>query len=521
VIALARGPATFALTADPEAVIDGLCALLPARRDQPPDEHLLLLDTPDGRLVAAGALLLRGAGEGPVEVRLRQDGAPDLSVLAPAPPAFARGLPPGELRTRLLDLAEMRRLLPVLELQHCTRGLDVLDEERKTVARVRLQLTSVRPYGADGSWETLPASLTLEPLRGYDEAAAAVLAVLHSRPGLQAEEENANARLRTVAARTLPPPPPVPGADVRHGLRADEALRRILRAHLATMRWNEPGLRADLDSEFLHDWRVAVRRTRCMLGQIKRVFPAAERDRFRTELGWLARATGPVRDLDVFLLLLEDVAEGSDSIGDLAPIIADLRQRHREEHALLVAALDSPKARDLLSAWDEFLSRKPGRHPGARDALLPLGELAAARLRKLHRRIVRDGESLGPTAPAAALHELRIAAKKMRYVLDAARRLFETEPADAVLAALKKLQSVLGEAHDAHVQAGLLDEVARRLAGEGANASVLLAAGRLAERLSSREAGARAAFAERLSAFSAPATRKSVERLWKPRKGGR
>ncbi len=78
----------------------------------------------------------------------------------------------------------------------------------------------------------------------------------------------------------------------------------VHRAHLAAMRWNEAGLRADLDSEFLHDWRVAVRRTRCLLGQLKQVFPAGETRRLRSELGWLARLTGPLRDLDVFLLLL-------------------------------------------------------------------------------------------------------------------------------------------------------------------------------------------------------------------------
>ena len=44
---------------------------------------------------------------------------------------------------------------------------------------------------------------------------------------------------------------------------------------LQTLRINEDGVRKDLDSEFLHDFRVAVRRTRSALSQIKGVFPAA------------------------------------------------------------------------------------------------------------------------------------------------------------------------------------------------------------------------------------------------------
>ncbi len=512
--------ATFTLQTEPDALLDGLCALLPARRDEPRPEFLLLLDTPDGRLTRAGTLLLRGAGEGPVDVRLQQDGEAELALRVPAPPAFARELPQGALRTRLLELAEVRRLLPLLEVEHRAHGLDVLDGEHKTVAHLRVRSARVRRTGGESEWETLPAALTLDALRGYDAAADAVLAVLNSRPGLQPAPDDEAARLRAAAARALPPLPPAPGTDVRHGLRADEALRRILRAHLAAMRWNEPGLRADLDTEFLHDWRVAVRRTRCVLGQIKDVFPDDETQRFRTQLGWLARATGPVRDLDVFLLLLEEVADEPAPIADLQPLAAHLRRRHREEHALLVSALDSPRARELLSAWEEFLARPPERKPAARHALEPLGELAAARVRKLYRRIVRDGETLGSDAPAAALHELRITAKKMRYVLDAARRLFEAGPADSLLVALRRLQSVLGEAHDAHVQAGMLAEASRQLS-EGAEPATLLAAGRLAERLAAREAAARALFTERMREFAAPATRKDVARLWKPGKGGR
>ena len=49
---------------------------------------------------------------------------------------------------------------------------------------------------------------------------------------------------------------------------------RSTRALLDIMVANEPGMRADLDTEFLHDYRVSLRRTRSLLGQIKNVFPA-------------------------------------------------------------------------------------------------------------------------------------------------------------------------------------------------------------------------------------------------------
>ena len=54
-------------------------------------------------------------------------------------------------------------------------------------------------------------------------------------------------------------------------MRTDAALRRILVALLAAMRANEDGTRRDLDPEYLHDFRVAIRRTRSCLGQVKGV----------------------------------------------------------------------------------------------------------------------------------------------------------------------------------------------------------------------------------------------------------
>lgn len=508
-----------------DALLAGLAALRPAEAAPGAHERLSLLDTPDGRLHEAGALLeAANQGDG-VQLRLRCGGQPELRQDAPAAPAFARDLPPGPLRAALRELADVRRLQPRLDVERRTAGLDLHDARRKTVARLRLEELRTRPSGAAGAWHPLPARLELQPVRGFAREAAALLAVLRSRPGLRETASGAPDALLAALSHTLPAPPPVPGADLRAGLRADEALRRVHRAHLAAMRWNEAGLRAALDTEFLHDWRVAVRRTRCLLGQLKQVFPAGEARRLREELGWLARLTGPLRDLDVFLLLLQDAGEGPAAIEGLQPLLRRLQERQADEHARLVEGLDSPRARELLAEWEAFLARAPARRPEAPRAKEPLAELAARRVRKLHERIAAAGAALGPAAPAPELHALRITAKKMRYVLDAARRVLAAEPAAAVLAALKRLQQALGDANDAHVQAGLLVQAVAELQADGrAPPDTLQAAGRLAERLSAREAAARAHFAAHMAAFSAPETRAALAALvprGKGRRGGR
>ena len=70
---------------------------------------------------------------------------------------------------------------------------------------------------------------------------------------------------------------------------------------------NLEGTIADIDSEFLHDLRVSVRRSRSVQRELKRVFPPDELAHYRAEFRWLQQATGDVRDLDVHVLEFDDM----------------------------------------------------------------------------------------------------------------------------------------------------------------------------------------------------------------------
>ncbi|RWX49302.1 CHAD domain-containing protein, partial [Candidatus Electrothrix communis] len=84
------------------------------------------------------------------------------------------------------------------------------------------------------------------------------------------------------------------------------ATKTIYRDLLAIMRKNEQGILDDLDSEFLHDFRVAIRRTRSGLDMIKNVLEPKISTRFKEEFRFLGKITGPMRDLDVYLLMEDD-----------------------------------------------------------------------------------------------------------------------------------------------------------------------------------------------------------------------
>ena len=77
----------------------------------------------------------------------------------------------------------------------------------------------------------------------------------------------------------------------------------------------------DIDTEFLHDLRVAVRRTRSALKLAGDALPAGLAARFSPEFKWLGDLTTPTRDLDVYLLGYQDMADGlvSAKPAELAP----------------------------------------------------------------------------------------------------------------------------------------------------------------------------------------------------------
>ena len=65
---------------------------------------------------------------------------------------------------------------------------------------------------------------------------------------------------------------------------AELALKSIFKKLLASMLMNEAGIKRDIDTEFLHDYRIAVRKSRSALSQVKNVFSPETARKFRQEL---------------------------------------------------------------------------------------------------------------------------------------------------------------------------------------------------------------------------------------------
>ena len=225
-------------------------------------------DTFDGRLRAAGLACVCSDGrlvllDGDAETAWARlsDGRDRLLV---------RDLPPGALRDALAAVVDVRALLPVAEVRARTRTLALLDDEHKTVVRAIVEELSV--VRARRRPQPLEPRLRLVPVRGYDKALARVRHALEQRVGLRP------------AARPLLDEAIIASGGTPGGVsskveielvaqeRGDVAASVVLRRLLAVIEANLPGALGDVDAEFLHDLRVAVRRSRAVQRELRRVF---------------------------------------------------------------------------------------------------------------------------------------------------------------------------------------------------------------------------------------------------------
>jgi CHAD domain-containing protein len=301
-------------------------------------------------------------------------------------------------------------------------------------------------------------------------------------------------------------------------LQADEpafdGYRRVLANLAATIVLNQPGAVAEVDPEYLHELRVAVRRTRSILSQSRRVLPDDVRDAQRKAFGWLGVATGPARDLDVYALewptYVRRLPQDDDEA--LRPVCDAIERRRRSTHATLAKDLTGDRYQKLMARWTSWLAEPAPGGPAAAD---PLGRIVASRIRKAQRGVLRDGRAIHPESPAERLHDLRKDAKKLRYLLECFGSLFEPKPRKAFVKRLKALQDNLGEHQDAEVHAAQLRDIARRLDARKRSVptETTAAIGRLTEHLEQRGTAARAEFHERFVDYDAKATAAALDVL--------
>ncbi len=264
-------------------------------------------------------------------------------------------------------------------------------------------------------------------------------------------------------------------------------VRVLLDKRLRSLLHHEAGTRSGADIEDLHQMRVAVRRMRAALKSARPLLDAAWSDELRAELGWLGRALGPSRDLDVMIDRLRGEVAGlppaEQSAGDV--LVERVEQERADARRAMTAELDDARYTTLVRRL-ECAVAEPLPEPPLHVARPELVDLVRAEARKLDKAVRRAGDD----PPDMTLHDLRIRTKRLRYtgeLVEPAMRTAKgkrTAAAKAVRKALQAaaaLQDVLGDHQDAcvaeHHIRQLLDDL-----GEAPDAHVVFVGGRLVER---------------------------------------
>lgn len=309
-------------------------------------------------------------------------------------------------------------------------------------------------------------------------------------------------------------PPAAPG--LVPAMRADEALQFLGRHQLGKMLGAQSGVVLDLHPEHVHDFRVAVRRTRSLIGQLRTALLGSVHDHFKAEFGWLADVTGPTRDLDVLSEAMKGYAQWVSpeiQTRGLAALESHLVRLRGPAHRLLVQALESERYRLLVREWQGFLSAPLPYTPHTETAGYSIESVARQRIAHKAQRIFRKRGHIGTHTPPAELHRLRIEFKKLRYLLEFFRDLFSAEVIDPLIAQLKQIQDGLGAINDLRTHHALLIGFATDPGALAAEPHALVATGEILRGLTQQSDQHIERFAKTFRAFTRKTNRRTYARL--------
>lgn len=429
------------------------------------------------------------------------------SADTPQIPKFAEDFPEGALRTQLGDLTDIRALRKTASVNLKRDFFEAHDASRRIVFRLsvcRIASTRLRKVRTT-LVEILPVAGVKIDMRTVTQALLAA--------GCRPTHENLVQEAYKIC-RVRPAPYSL---KLRLAFAPETHARTILleifSSLLSIARWNEEGIIKDIDTEFLHDYRVSLRKLRSVTGQMTGVFPEHLTEAWKKQIGDLCRATNALRDLDVYLLSrrrLENMLP-EELRGGLESFFAALRVERGIEAERVAGFMRSAAYKNQISALQDAWASSHSIEPSPNSAR-PILEVAGERIHKRFRRIRKAARSITPDTPDSAIHSIRIDCKKMRYLLECFGQLFPPDSVDPLASGLSRLQNRLGRYNDTSLQQDyLLQHAGRHL--ESGDTRLALSLGGLIGSLHHEHAALREKLCASLDAFSRGANNRRAASL--------
>jgi CHAD domain-containing protein len=362
---------------------------------------------------------------------------------------FPDDLADGPVKLQLHQLDSLRAYSPLRSFPGKLVSAALLDDQEKTVGRLLLYNLQ-RPKKA--------ACLGIvQPLRGYDEECELLMGALQSAGAAVGDDLGTLYALLDLPLSTYTAKPDL---ELDDQATAKDSVAHIISVFLGVATANEHGIIDDLDTEFLHDYRVSLRKVRSALSLFAGVYEEQWTIRLKLELATLMRATNRLRDLDVYLLAKKNFSEllPTTNRAGLAALFSYLARERRKEHKNVVAQLSSAAYRAQMDQL-RLLFERPGQLPEGPEGGSVFRPYAAELILARYRKMSRAGRKIDGSTPDEKVHRLRIHGKKLRYLLEFSGGLFAEAEVKMLIKALKGLQDNLGNFNDYSVQQCFLKQL--------------------------------------------------------------
>jgi len=485
---------------EPDPLIADIGEVFPTVIEQVQTTLRTWFDTFDWRLYQRGFYLYYDGVDWNLLKKESEDVVASHTTKVASGTYFAWDFPASRIRSILEPILEMRRLLPLVVHDSSATCLRILNKDEKTVVQVFLEEHKLTDH------KSVLRTVRLQNVRGYEKNFRELSRFLGNY-GIRQKADLFYPFTKGVELGGRQPLDYTSRFDIslKPEFSARSAMIVIYRQLLDTMQRNESGVLDDLDSEFLHDFRVAIRRTRSGLGQVKKVLSKGITDRAKKDFAWLGSITGPTRDLDVYLLYEKNyrprLPDGLQ--GGLDIFFADISERRIIARRKLVQHMQSGKYNQILSTWHDHLYSET-ENEEAENSGIPVVDLSRDIISQKYRKIIKDGKAITLSSPDEHLHRLRIECKKLRYILEFFSSLFPQKDMKQVIKLLKRLQNNLGEFNDLSVQQDMLRNYHTTLRpGSRKNQDLAASLGGLLTNLYHEQQKVRSGFALRFSEFSA------------------
>lgn len=413
---------------------------------------------------------------------------------------------------KIKDIVQHRVLLRICKCRNRCEVYAILNTDGKTVINMfyhRLAISN------NDKSEYSASIIRLLPLRGYSDDLKFVRSKLFNS-GFTGEPYNYLEFIYNYFGR-------VPGQfsskikiQLTPVMSSAEAERLILTKLVDIIIECENGIINDLDIEFLHDYRVSIRKARVLLSEFKNILSPELLKEFKRIFSEIGKRTNALRDLDVYLLnknkyesYLPDVLKK-----ELNPLFDKIKKERSNEFKKLKRYLNSENYKNnilqLNLLLEEDFSFVGGSSPGN-----SIFEFSKKIISSRYRKILKTGRSIKENSKDEELHNLRLECKKLRYLLELLGSLFPKDKVEFLIDQLKTLQDNLGDFNDLSVQQEklkfYLDEIKESSEANMKLASVI---GGVITSLHNRQKEVRVHFSETFQKFDSGENRKVIKKLF-------